>query len=44
MLTSLFLTLLLLGMAICKPGFGFRVWLDLTISAANFAVVLLYIF
>lgn len=44
MLTSLFFTVLLLGMAIWRQGFGFLVWVDLFVSAANFAIVLLYIF
>lgn len=41
MLTSLFLTVLLLGIAIWRPGFSFLVWVDLIISAANFAIFLI---
>lgn len=44
MLTSLILSGVLLGMALWREGFGFLVWIDLLISASNFAILLLHIF
>ncbi len=41
---DLFLTALLLGLALWREGWGFVVWIDLLLSGANFAIFLLQVF
>jgi len=44
MILSLCLSIMLLIMALCRKGFGVMSWVDITISALNFATFLHIIF
>lgn len=37
---SLFIAIVLLGMAISRPGYTFMTWVDLIVGGLNFAIVL----